>query len=377
MKAKKDYYEVLGVSRNATQEEIRRAFRKLAFEYHPDRNHAEGAEERFKELNEAHQTLIDPGKRAEYDRFGHGDGTWYGQGFEGYGESASGFGDIFEAFFGGTAAERRKTPQRGSDLQGSIDISFEEAFSGSEREIEVVRAENCSLCHGRGGEVGTQPVKCPVCGGIGRVRRSQQSIFGRFINLVTCERCLGEGSVFKEPCPQCRGEGRERRHRKIMVKIPAGVSNESRISLSGEGEAGYWGGANGNLYLSVSVREHELFRREGNDVVYELPVNFAQAALGDEVEVPVVGGKVLLRIPPGTQTGQAFRLRDRGFPHLHHSGRGDQLVEVQVVTPQNISKEQRRLLEELGRSLGGLPVVGKKGEKGFFDRIRGSLHGAG
>ena len=376
MKTRRDYYGVLGVSRDATQDEIKRAFRKLAFECHPDHNNEDGAGERFKEVNEAYEVLSDPNRRAKYDGFEYEDTAWFGQGFEGYDNFINGFGDIFEAFFGTSTTTGRRTARRGSDLHHSISISFEEAFFGCEKKIEVIRTEECSLCCGHGGKTGSQAVRCPDCGGTGQVRRMQQSIFGRFVNVVTCERCLGEGGIFTEACSQCRGTGKERQLRKIMVRVPAGVENGSQICLSGEGEAGLWGGNPGSLYVSVTVSSHESFRREGSDIIYELPLNFAQAALGDEIEVPIIGGNVTLKIPPGTQTGKVFRLKNKGFPYLHHSGRGDQLVEIQIVTPRDLTKEQRRLFEELSRSLGSTRVFRGRGDRGFLDRLRGSFGGS-
>ncbi len=375
MATKRDYYEVLGVSRTATAEEIKRAFRKLAFKYHPDRNNEDGAEERFKELNEAYEVLSDPEKRTSYDHFGHaGAGGWTGPSFGDFG--FGGFGDIFEAFFGGQTTARRRGSQRGADLLSQTHISFEEAASGCEKEVEVLRTENCSLCQGLGTEPGSQPSKCLNCNGSGQVRRVQQGIFGRFVNLTSCEHCHGAGRIIARPCPQCQGTGRERRQRHIVVNIPAGVGDGSQILLSGEGEAGLRGGAPGNLYVSISVEPHPLFWREGDDILYDLPLNFAQAALGDEVVVPTLDGQVKLTLPPGTQTGKVFRLRNKGFPHLHRGGRGDQLVQVYVVTPQSLGEEQRRLLQELAKTLGqaNMPT---KDERGFFGRIRDAFGGLG
>jgi len=366
MAPKKDYYQVLGVSRDATPEEIKRAFRKLAFQCHPDHNHQEGAAEIFKEVNEAYQVLSDAGKRANYDYFEH---LGNGRGFEGLGDVVSGLGDIFEAFFGGTTRVRKRVPRQGADLHHKATISFEQAVLGCEKEIKVLRTESCSFCYGLGSEPGSQPIKCPNCDGIGEVRRVHQSIFGRFVNRAVCQRCHGEGSIITQPCSQCQGTGKERKHRKIVVKIPAGVEDGSQIRLSGEGEAGMWGGPAGNLYITLSVQEHRLFKRDGNDILYELPVNFAQAALGDEVEVPILGSKVNLKIPSGTQTGEVFRLKGKGIPYLHRSGQGDQLVKVRVVTPERLDGEQRKLFLELAKSLGKAGVP-EQGRGRFFNRIR-------
>lgn len=370
---KRDYYEVLGVPRNATEEEIKRAFRRLAFQHHPDHNHEDGAAEKFKEINEAYQILIDPEKRARYDRFGPI--GIEGQGFEGFGDF-SGLGDIFEAFFGGSTTSTRRKAQRAADLSHNLTLSFEEAVLGCEKEIEVVRTENCSLCYGKGSKPGSQPSRCPNCNGTGQVRRVYQSIFGRFANMTTCEYCYGEGKVITQPCPRCRGTGRERRQRRIVVKIPAGVEDNSQIRLTGEGDMGMWGGPPGNLYLLLSVQEHKWFRREGDDILYELTINFAQAALGDEVEVPTLEGKAKVRIPPGTQTDQTFRLKGKGVPHLHRNGRGDQLVKVRLITPQSLDEHQRKLFQELEKTLAKTRTPAEeKVEKGFFERIKGAFSG--
>jgi len=351
MPSKRDYYEVLSVGRNATDEEIKKAFRKLAFKYHPDRNHEDGAEEKFKEVNEAYEVLSDPDKRSAYDRFGHGGAEGlFGRGFEGF--EFGGFGDIFEAFFGGTATAARQAPQRGADLRYGFTITFEEAAFGCEKEINISRTENCSLCQGTGCKPGAQPSRCPNCNGTGQIRRTQQSIFGRFTTTTICSRCQGEGRIITEPCPQCRGTGREKRQRSILVKIPAGVDDGSQIRLRGEGEAGTRGGPSGNLYVTLSVKQHKFFTRDGDDILYELPINFAQAALGTELEVPTLDGKAKLKVPAGSQTGEVFRLKNKGIPHLHRSGRGDQLVTLFVVTPDSLTKKQRQLLEELASSLG-------------------------
>jgi len=350
MATKRDYYEVLGVGRNATEEEIKRTFRKLAFKYHPDHNREDGADERFKEINEAYEVLSDPDKRAAYDRFGHGgiEGV-FGRGFEGF--DFGGFGDIFDAFFGGVATATRQAPQRGADLRYGVTITFVEAASGCEKEINISRTESCSLCQGTSCKLGSQPSRCPNCNGKGQIRRVQQSIFGRFTNIVTCPKCQGEGRIITEPCPQCRGTGKEKRQRSISIKIPAGIEDGSQIRLRGEGDAGTRGGTPGNLYITVSVLKHEFFTRDDDDVLYELPINFAQAALGIEIEVPTLDGKTKLKVPAGSQTGKVFRLKDKGFPHLHRGGRGDQLVTLLVVTPDSLTKKQRQLFQELANSL--------------------------
>ncbi len=365
MPAKRDYYEVLGVDRNATDEEIKRAFRKLAFKCHPDHNHNDGAAEKFKEVNEAYEVLSDPEKRATYDRFGHigADGV-FGQSFGGF--DFGGFGNIFETFFGGTTTTTRQAPQRGSDLQYRMTITFEEAAFGCEKEIKISRTENCSLCQGIGCKPGSQPSRCPNCNGTGQVRRVQRSIFGQFTNITTCSQCYGEGRIITDPCPQCQGTGNEKYRRSILVKIPAGVDDGSQIRLGGEGEVGTRGGHSGDLYIILSVLPHKLFTRDNDDILYELPINFAQAALGAEVEVPALDGETKLKIPAGSQTGQVFRLKAHGIPHLNGSSRGDQLVTLFVVTPEKLTKRQHQLLQELESSLGPANIPTPEKWKGRF-----------
>jgi molecular chaperone DnaJ len=367
MAIRKDYYQVLGVTRDATAEEITRSFRKLAFDCHPDRNHHDGASERFKEINEAYQVLSDAEKRARYDRWGDFDG----RGFDGFDNLVDSLGDIFEAFFAGTSATRVRVrvPQKGADLRHNITISFEEAVLGGEKVIEVVRTEQCPRCHGLEGEPGSQPLRCPDCNGTGEMRRVRQSFFGRFVNTVVCQRCSGRGSIVAQPCGHCQGAGKERQHRKITVKIPPGVGDGSQIRLRREGEAGMWGGPQGDLYVMLSIRKHGFFKREGNDILYELPINFAQAALGDEVEVPTLDGVANLKIDPGTQTGRIIRLKEKGVPYINRSGRGDQLVTVRVITPEKLDDGQRRLFVELSKSLGKTKASSGHGGS-LFGRIR-------
>ena len=350
MANKRDYYEVLGVSRDASNEEIKKAFRKLAFQYHPDRNRDDGAEEKFKEVNEAYEVLSDEDKRTAYDRFGHsGAEGLFGRGFEGF--DFGGFGDIFEAFFGGTGTTTRQAPRRGNDLQYRLSISFEEAALGCEKEIEISRVEVCSTCRGTRSRPGSQPVRCPNCDGTGQIRRVQRSLFGQFINTAVCNQCHGEGRLITEPCPDCRGNGVQKHKRRISVTVPAGVDDGNGIRLSSEGDAGSRGGSPGNLYVVLSVTGHEYFTREDDNVLYELPINFAEAALGMEVEVPTLYGNSRIKIPSGSQTGKLFRLKDQGIAHLHGNGRGDQLVRLLVVTPDSLTREQRKLFEELSKSL--------------------------
>ena len=371
--AKRDYYDVLGVSRAASEEEIKKAFRKLAMEYHPDRNKNPDAEEKFKEVNEAYQILLDPQKRAQYDRFGHAGVTagssGFGRDFEGS-DVFGGFGDIFDSFFGNfTGRSQQHRPQRGSDIQYAVTVPFEEAVLGTEREVEVTRTERCHQCRGSGSKPGTSPSTCSTCRGMGQVRRSQRSVFGQFSQVTSCPNCMGKGSVINTPCDNCRGAGTERRNRKIVVKIPAGVEDGMQIRLTGEGDVGTNGSSPGNMYVHLNVKQHALFQREGNDIIYELPLNFVQAALGDEVEVPTLNGGETLRIPPGTQSGATFRIRGKGVPHLNGHRRGDLVIPVKLQIPTALDSRQRKLLEELGQTL-EKPNDASSNDKGLFDKIK-------
>ena len=347
MPSKRDYYEVLGVGRDATEKQIKAAFRKMAFKYHPDRNGDDGAEARFKEINEAYEVLCDTERRDAYDRYGHAGGEGlFGRGFEGFG--FDGVGSIFDAFFGGrTSTATRQAPVRGADIHRSVTITLEDAAFGVENEVSINRIERCSECQGNGSRPGAKPGQCPECKGAGQVRRVQQSIFGRFTNITSCPRCQGEGRVITDPCTRCRGSGKEKVNRNILVKIPAGVDDGSRMRLTGEGDAGTRGGSPGNLYVDITVNEHEIFMRNNDDILFDLPVNFTQVALGSELEVPTLNGNVKLKIPAGSQAGQVFKLKNMGIPHLHRRGQGSQLVRLKVITPESLSKKQRKLLEEL------------------------------
>jgi molecular chaperone DnaJ len=351
---KRDYYEVLGVSRNATDDEIKKSFRRLAKQYHPDANKEQGAETRFIEINEAYEILSDQQKRSAYDRYGHaGVGAGAGAGAQGF--DFGGFNnlnDIFETFFSGSSGgtQRRSGPQRGADLRYELTISFEEAIFGCQKEIELPRWETCATCRGNGAQPGTSTQRCPACQGSGEIRRVQQSIFGQFVNVTMCERCRGEGRIITTPCEKCRGQGRVRNNRRVVVNIPAGVDDGINVRVTGEGEVSARGGTPGNLYVVLTVKAHEFFKRQGNDIIYELPISFTQATLGDEVDVPIVDGKTTtLKIPAGTQSSRSFRLKGMGVPVVHSSARGDQHVIVKVVTPTNITPEQRHLLEEFAR----------------------------
>jgi molecular chaperone DnaJ len=359
---KQDYYDVLGVGRNASPDELKKAFRRLAMQYHPDRNKEPGAEARFKEVNEAYEVLSDPERRSLYDRFGHaaaqGGQEGFARGFDGFG--FGGLGDIFDAFFGGANARTQRGPARGADVRRSTTISFEEAVFGVEKEIEVQTAEICSVCNGLRAEPGTEPERCPQCNGSGEVRRVQQSIFGQFVNVAACDRCRGEGRIVAHPCKNCRGVGREKRKRKLSVKIPGGVDNGSQMRLTGEGEIGNHGGPRGNLYLQINVKPHEIFRREDDDLLLDLELNFAQVALGDEVAVPTIDGEPHeLRVPAGTQTGEMFVVRGKGVPHLRGGGRGDMIVRASVITPKHLA-------ESMGTHV-------KPQEGGFMGKIKDAL----
>jgi molecular chaperone DnaJ len=370
---KQDYYEVLGVGRTASADELKKAYRRLAMKYHPDRNSEPEAEARFKQINEAYEVLSDQEKRAMYDRFGHaatGGENPFARGFDGFG--FGGLGDIFDAFFGGAQSRAQRGPARGADVRRTITLSFEEAVFGVEREFEVQTAEVCTVCNGLRAEPGTEPKRCPGCNGSGEVRRTQQSIFGQFVNVTMCDRCRGEGRIVETPCKHCRGLGREKKKRKLSVKIPAGVDSGSQMRLTGEGELGTNGGPRGNLYLQINVKQHEIFRRDEDDLLLDLDLNFAQVALGDEVDVPTIDGEPHeLRIPAGTQTGELFIVKGKGVPHLRGNGRGDMIVRANVLTPRNLSKDQKDLLKRLAESMGS--DVKPQEDRGFMGKIKDAL----
>ena len=376
--AKRDYYEVLGVPRQSSEEDVRRAFRKKAMEYHPDRNKNPDAEEKFKEVNEAYQVLIDAKQRTQYDRFGHAgvDGArtrGVTRDFEGF-DVFGGFGDIFDSFFGDLGGRtQQRAAQRGSDIQHGITIPFEEGVFGTEREVDVTRIERCHRCHGSASEPGTSPSKCTTCQGMGQVRRAQRSIFGQFTQVTTCPNCRGKGTITSTPCNSCHGVGNERRNRKIAVTIPAGVEDGMQIRLTGEGDVGTNGGPAGNLYIHISVKEHKLFRRKGDDLILELPLDIAQASLGDQIKVPTLNGDdEVLRIPPGTQPGEIFRIKGKGVPHLNGTRRGDLVFPVKLHIPVSLDTNQRRLLEELAKTM-ETEGVDSSSEKGWFGKIKDAL----
>jgi len=364
---KRDYYEVLGVSRDASEDEIKKAYRKLALKYHPDRNPGDrGAEERFKEASEAYQVLSDPEKRAQYDRFGHAAFDQTGTGFGGFDFSSTPFEDLFNDlfgdFFGTTRGRRRSRMRRGEDCV-DLDLKFEEAVFGCEKIIRVPRTTSCEACRGLGTKGGAPRVTCPACRGSGQIRFQQ----GFFSIAKTCGQCGGQGSVIREVCRSCGGSGVARKVQQLNVKIPPGVDTGSRLKLRGEGEVGSNGGPPGDLYVVIRVLEHPFFKRHGDDVLCEVPISFPQAALGAEIEVPTLDGKMKMKIPAGTQSGQVFRLRGKGVPDPQGYGRGDQLVTVVVETPRHLTPRQRELIEEFARISGEdvNPI-----SKGFFDKMK-------
>ena len=375
-----DYYDILGVSRGVGEEDIRKAFRKKAMEFHPDRNKNPDAEEKFKEINEAYQVLSDRNKRAQYDQFGkagvNGNGS-SGQPFDGF-DGFGGFGDIFDSFFGDRSGRRQA--QRGSDLQQRVVLAFEESVFGAERELELTRLEDCGVCDGAGNEPGTSLDTCNTCKGHGQVRRAQRSVFGQFTQVTNCTSCQGRGTIIKTACTNCRGGGKERKTRKISVNIPAGVEDGMQVRLSGEGNAGSEGGGHGNLYVYIDVQEHQFFDREGSDLIYDLPINIAEAALGANKTIPTLDGEDEdLKLPKGTQPGSEFRIKGKGVPHLNGNRRGDLRIMVNVRVPGSLDERQQELLQELAESFASSNGNSDNGDssseddKGIFDKIKEKL----
>ena len=378
---KRDYYEVLGVEKGASEDEIKKAYRKLAKANHPDLHPGDKeCEERFKEINEAYEVLSDPDKRAKYDQFGHAafdpsaggpGGAGFG-GFGGFGDIfGGGFGDIFGDIFGGGfggGQTQRSGPRRGENLRVRLNITFEEAAFGCEKEINVGRVEQCPDCKGTGCAPGTTPEVCPDCKGTGSVRTTQRTPFGVVQTSGACKKCGGRGKIIHQPCPRCGGRGAVRKNQTIKVKIPAGIDDGQSFRVRDEGNAGSNGGPNGDLLVTVSVRKHPIFTRDGANVMCQMPISFTQAALGASIEVPTLDGKVRYQIPEGTQTGTTFRLRGKGIPYVGYKTRGDQFVTVVVETPTKLTREQKELLKQLESSVGD---DGQPKRKSFFDKLKG------
>lgn len=372
--SKRDYYEVLGVSKSATKDELKKAYRKLSKQFHPDINKEPGADEKFKEVKEAYEVLSDDQKRAQYDQFGHVDPN---QGFGGadFGGGFGGFEDIFNSFFGGGGGRRRdpNAPRQGADLQYTMTLKFEEAVFGKETDIEIPREETCDTCDGSGAKPGTKVDTCKHCHGSGQLNVEQNTPFGRIVNRRVCHYCNGTGKEIKEKCSTCSGTGKVTRRNKIHVKIPAGVDDGQQLRVAGKGEAGINGGPSGDLYIVFHIRSHEFFERDGDDIYCEMPITFVQAALGDEVEVPTLHGKVKLKVPAGTQTGTKFRLKGKGVPNVRGYGTGDQHVLVKIVTPTKLSEKQKQLLKEFAEVSGQLPLGDH--EESFFSKVKRAFKG--
>ncbi len=377
MADKKDYYEVLGVDRGASDDEIKKAYRKAAKKYHPDLNPGDQeAEKKFKEVNEAYEVLSDSGKRARYDQYGHagvdpnfGAGGSGGGGFGGFGDFGD-LGDIFGSFFGGFGGGRSSNPnapRKGADTSATVNLSFEEAAKGCKKTINITRIENCAECNGSGAEKGTQPKTCPSCHGTGQIHVTQRTPFGAMQTSRVCDQCRGTGKIIDKPCRACAGKGRVRRTKEQVIDIPAGIDDGQIINLRGGGDAGKNGGPAGDLHIHVAVRPHPIFTREGYDVFCDIPVTFAQAALGAEITVPTLDGRVKFTIHEGTQPGDEFKLRGKGIQRLNYGGRGDQYVKVLVEVPKNLSKEQKELLKKFETMSDDKNY---KNRKSFFEKLK-------
>lgn len=380
MAGKRDYYEVLGVNKDATDDELKKAYRKLAKKYHPDANQENKAEAeaKFKEVNEAYETLSDSQKRKMYDQFGPdgpqgfgggaggpfgGQGGYYSSDFGDFGD----LGDIFSSFFGGgfggrSSSKKQTGPRKGADLNIHIEITFEQAFSGIEKEISINRNETCDTCHGSGAKPGTSPTKCSMCNGTGQIRQVQNTILGQMQTTRTCTNCHGTGEIIKEPCETCSGRGTVRKQPKVKIKIPAGIDDNQTIVLRGEGEPGEKGGPKGDLYITVGIKRHSIYTRKGNNVLCDIPITITQATLGGDIIIPMVdGSKETYKIPDGTQTGTKFTIRNKGFKSINSSSIGDFVFTVIVQTPKKLSKEQRELLVQLAKTMNEQPPIKKRG----------------
>ncbi|WP_018661414.1 molecular chaperone DnaJ [Heyndrickxia acidiproducens] len=374
--SKRDYYEVLGVEKTATKDEIKRAYRKLSKKYHPDINKAPDAADKFKEITEAYEVLSDDQKRAQYDQFGHeGPSQGFGGGGFGGADFGGGFGfeDIFSTFFGGGGRRNDpNSPRQGADLQYTMTLDFEEAVFGKETDVQIPREETCDTCHGSGAKPGTKPETCPHCHGTGQLNTEQNTPFGRIVNRRVCHHCSGTGKIIKDKCRTCGGTGKVKKRRKIHVKIPAGIDDGQQLRVAGQGEPGINGGPAGDLYIVFHVKPHELFERDGDDIYCEIPIAFTQAALGDEIEVPTLHGKVKLKIPAGTQSGTKFRLRGKGVPNVHGYGTGDQHCIAKIITPTKLTEKQKQILREFAEVSGKVP---DEQSSNFFDKMKKAFKG--
>lgn len=373
--SKRDYYEVLGLSKDASKDEIKKAYRKLARKYHPDVSEEENASEKFKEAKEAYETLSDQQKRAQYDQFGHAGPNQGGfGGFGGGAEDFGGFGDIFDMFFGGGGRRQDpNAPRKGADLQYTMILQFEESIFGKSTDIEIPMEEDCDTCDGSGAKPGTTPETCSHCQGSGQVNQEQNTPFGRVVNRRVCHHCQGSGKIIKDKCNTCGGAGRVKKRKNIHLDIPAGIDDGQQIRVQGKGEEGVNGGPAGDLFVVIRVQPHEFFQREGDHIFCEMPLTFTQAALGDEIEVPTVHGNVKLKVPAGTQTGKTFRLKEKGAPNVHGRGQGDQHVKTKVITPKNLTERQKELLREFNDISGNEATDEQHGN--FFERMKRAFKG--
>jgi molecular chaperone DnaJ len=374
---KRDYYEVLGISKDASADDIKKAYRKLAKQYHPDTNKEDAqAEHKFKEVNEAYQILSDDGKRRQYDSYGHaafdGTGGFSGGGYGGFEDVMGGFGDVFDSLFGGAfGRSSRKAyngPQQGADLRYDMSITFEEAVFGCKKEIDLTKEEKCDECDGTGAQKGTQKKTCSVCGGSGQVRQQRTTAFGNFVNVTACSACGGEGTIIEKPCQKCRGKGTINKAKKLSITIPAGIDNGQALTLSGEGAPGKKGGPSGDLYIYITVKAHKYLQRDGFDLYLDMPVSFALAAMGGELEVPTLEGKIKYKIPEGTPTGTVFRLKEKGVKHLRSAKKGDMYVKVTVEVPKKLTDKQKDLLDQFEK-------ISMQKEKSFFERVKDAFGG--